>query len=191
MKTRNIATGLLLSSTILMGVSATQNVAQAADVATSTSATTDLSMPSNAVDASGTIKVREWGAMNYSYRYGLNRFRSMDQLMPAGQYYNYSKTADVDGVTYYLIGQNLWVNSDDTKPATDAGDKIVSASGVVNVKHWGALVYTKDGANLNPSSRTLPAASGWRYSATVTVNGVTYYLIGNNTWVNSIDTTVR
>lgn len=96
------------------------------------------------------------------------------------------KKLSLNGSTYYRVATNEFANSNDVTMQYGS-----SADGVVRVKQSGAVNYERNESGFVRSGQpNFDANSSWKYSRTDNSNGLTYYLIGNNIWLNSDDATV-
>ena len=92
-----------------------------------------------------------------------------------------SKTANIDGVTYYAVGKNQWINASDistTAPVTSVNKMMyVSASGHVN------LYSSANGGYF--TGNTAAGGSGYTvYAQTTDASGQVWYDLGGSQWIN-------
>lgn len=90
-----------------------------------------------------------------------------------------------NGKSYYRVATNEY---------TDGNDVILTygnaADGIVRVKQSGAVNYSRTAQGFVKSGQpNLGANSVWKYNRTDSANGLTYYQIANNVWLNSDDAT--
>jgi len=90
-----------------------------------------------------------------------------------------------NGKTYYRVATNEY---------TDGQDVVMTygnaADGIIRVKSSGAVNFSRsDQGFVRNGSANQAANSVWRYNRTDKVNGMTYYQIANNVWLNSDDAT--
>ncbi|WP_235812185.1 SLAP domain-containing protein [Schleiferilactobacillus perolens] len=119
-------------------------------------------------------------ADQYSYDAKTGKFTKNDALASLAVTSGW-KTArqaiTVDGVTYYQVGSNGWLNGIDITTA-----RMVEEAGIVSVTN-GAGAQTVNNAVDGKSVKTLKNGTAWKYFASA--NG--YYLVGNNEWVKADD----
>lgn len=106
------------------------------------------------------------------------------QLGPNSAWYTDQKL-NYNGKTYYRVATNEF---------TDGNDVVLTygnpADGVIRVKSSGAVNFSRqDSGFVRNGSANQKANSVWRYNRTDKVNGLTYYQIANNVWLNSDDAT--
>lgn len=99
------------------------------------------------------------------------------------------QTKDVDGVTYYRVATNEWVNakyltgnsSSDTESSSSNMDviKVNNASG----SYVQLVALQSDGSVTTISNRALSNNSSWQTDQTKDIDGVTYYRVATNEWV--------
>ncbi|WP_338231758.1 C40 family peptidase [Companilactobacillus muriivasis] len=90
-----------------------------------------------------------------------------------------------NGKTYYRVATNEY---------TDGQDVVLTygnaADGIIRVKSSGAVNFSRtDQGFVRNGSANQAANTVWRYNRTDKVNGLTYYQIANNVWLNSDDAT--
>ncbi|MCO6530221.1 immunoglobulin-like domain-containing protein, partial [Lactobacillus sp.] len=95
-----------------------------------------------------------------------------------------------DGTTWYKLGDGNWVKAEYVKPGNAAGEA-VDAKGVVDVSYvpgYGIAVYKEPGSGEvvyeNGNAKRLPHGTSWKSFKKQTVNGITYYNVGGNQWVD-------
>ncbi|WP_099974210.1 NlpC/P60 family protein [Lactobacillus terrae] len=71
-------------------------------------------LSSENTNSSGYLRVKSWGAMEYSYLSDSNDVNQLGNILPSGSEWKYSSTVVVDGVTYYQIATDIWLNSNDS-----------------------------------------------------------------------------
>lgn len=92
-----------------------------------------------------------------------------------------------NGETYYRVATNEFANADSVV-YTYGGQK---ANGIVRVKQWGAASYSRNDQGFYRNGQAnLGANTTWKYNHTESNNGLTYYQIANNVWINSNDSAV-
>lgn len=90
-----------------------------------------------------------------------------------------------NGGTYYRVATNEFADGANTK--FSYGN---AADGIVRVKQNGAANYTRDESGFYKSAQAgFGANTVWKYNRTDDADGLTYYQISNNVWVNSNDAT--
>ncbi|MQS75170.1 GH25 family lysozyme [Companilactobacillus halodurans] len=101
------------------------------------------------------------------------------------------QTKTVDGVTYYRVATNEWVNakylSGNSGSSTDSAS---SDTDVIKVSDSSSAYVTlmalqDDGTMKTVSNRALGNNTSWVTDQTKTVDGVTYYRVATNEWVAS------
>jgi len=90
-----------------------------------------------------------------------------------------------NGKTYYRVATNEY---------TDGQDVVLTygnaADGIIRVKSSGAVNFSRTDQGFTRNGSANQAANTvWRYNRTDKVNGLTYYQIANNVWLNSDDAT--
>lgn len=86
---------------------------------------------------------------------------------------------------YDRVSTNEYANSNDVSLKFGQGEK-----GSIRVTNNGAKQYTRGLADYSSTgANNLSADSLWKYNRKDELNGVTYYQIANNVWVNSNDAT--
>ncbi len=89
------------------------------------------------------------------------------------------------GDTYYRVSNNAYVKANDATLTYGQAE-----TGVVRVQSWGAKTYNRQASGFADSgSGNLDANTSWKYDRTDGLNGINYYQIGNNLWINSYDAT--
>ncbi|WP_053084472.1 NlpC/P60 family protein [Companilactobacillus ginsenosidimutans] len=89
------------------------------------------------------------------------------------------------GDTYYRVSTDAYANGNDVT-LTFGNNK----SGVVRVKGWGAKTYNRNDSGFSDASNgNLAANTSWQFNKTNDLNGITYYQVGTNLWINSNDAT--
>lgn len=89
------------------------------------------------------------------------------------------------GQTYYRVSTNAYVNGNDVTLNYGKAE-----NGVVRVQGWGAKTSNRNDSGFTDSgSPNLAANSVWQFSRTDSINGVNYWEVGNNLWINSFDAT--
>ncbi|MFC6177087.1 peptidoglycan-binding protein [Companilactobacillus huachuanensis] len=106
------------------------------------------------------------------------------QLGPNSAWYTDQKL-EYNGKTYYRVATNEF---------TDGQDVVLTygnaADGVIRVKSSGAVNFSRNDQGFVRNGQANQAANSvWRYNKTDKVNGLTYYQIANNVWLNSDDAT--
>lgn len=131
-------------------------------------------------DINKVIYVQASNADQYSYDAKTGKFTKNDALASLAVTSGW-KTArqaiTVDGVTYYQVGSNGWLNGIDITTA-----RMVEEAGIVSVTN-GAGTQTVNNAVDGKFVKTLKNGTAWKYFASA--NG--YYLVGNNEWVKADD----
>lgn len=93
---------------------------------------------------------------------------------------------DLNGSKYYRVATNEYTNSNDV---TIQYGK--SETGVVRVKQDGGANYERvDNGFIRNGQPNQASGSVWKYNKTDNSNGLTYYQIANNVWLNSDDATI-
>jgi len=73
------------------------------------------------------------------------------------------------------------------RAATNSTSSFTKSSGVASINtSEGARIYSKPGKN--PTNRVLPTYSNWKILGYTTVNGVKWFNVGTNQWINSQQT---
>ncbi|MQS89242.1 NlpC/P60 family protein [Companilactobacillus mishanensis] len=89
------------------------------------------------------------------------------------------------GSQYYRVSTNAFVNATDVTLTFGHPN-----SGVVRTQGWGAKTYTRTDTDfVDSGAASLGANTSWQYARTDDLNGLTYYMVGNNAWINSNDAT--
>ena len=89
------------------------------------------------------------------------------------------------GQTYYRVATNEYLRSKDV--VVNYG---YAKSGTVVIKSWGGASFSHNGTGFERNGQAnFAAGSLWKYNRIDKSNGLIYYQIGNNTWVNSDDAT--
>lgn len=92
-----------------------------------------------------------------------------------------------NGQTYYRVATNEFANADSVV-YTYGGQ---TANGIVRVKQWGAASYSRNDQGFYRNGQAnLGGNTTWKYNHTENSNGLTYYQIANNVWINSNDSAV-
>ncbi|KRK65057.1 hypothetical protein FC72_GL001684 [Companilactobacillus tucceti DSM 20183] len=94
------------------------------------------------------------------------------------------KKLSLNSQNYYRVSTDAYANSSDVTLTFGA-----DADGIVKVKDNGAVSYGRgdQGFSKNEGSTNFAAGSMWKYNRTDDLDGLTYYQIGNNVWVNGYD----
>ncbi|WP_125763277.1 peptidoglycan-binding protein [Companilactobacillus hulinensis] len=91
----------------------------------------------------------------------------------------------LDGASYYRVATNEFTNTGDVDMQYGT-----TANGIIRVKQSGAANYARDEQGFHNNGQPNQAAgSTWKYNKTDKTNGLTYYQIANNVWLNSDDAT--
>ncbi|KRL11671.1 immunoglobulin-like domain-containing protein [Schleiferilactobacillus perolens] len=131
-------------------------------------------------DIDKVIYVQASNASQYSYDANTGKFSKSDALASlamASGWKTGRQAITVDGVTYYQVGANGWLNGIDVTTA-----RMVEEAGILSVTN-GAGAQTVNNAADGKSVKTLNSGSAWKYFASA--NG--YYLVANNEWVKGDD----
>lgn len=131
-------------------------------------------------DINKVIYVQASNADQYSYDANTGKFTKNDALASlsmASGWKTAQQAITVDGVTYYQVGANGWLNGVDITTA-----RMVEEAGIVSVTN-GAGAQTVDNAADGKAVKTLNNGSAWKYFASA--NG--YYLVANDEWVKADD----
>ncbi|AUI71314.1 SLAP domain-containing protein [Companilactobacillus alimentarius] len=105
------------------------------------------------------------------------------------------QTKSVNGVTYYRVATNEWIaanyisGNSSSSAVTDSGSTS-STTNVIKVDNASSyavqlVALQSDGTMKGITNRLLANDSTWKTDQTKVVNGVTYYSVGNNEWVNA------
>ncbi|MFC6322733.1 peptidoglycan-binding protein [Companilactobacillus baiquanensis] len=94
------------------------------------------------------------------------------------------KKLALNSQNYYRVSTDAYANSNDVTLTFGA-----DADGIVQVKGSGAVPYSREdqGFTRNDANSNFEAGSLWKYNKTDDLDGLTYYQIGNNVWVNGYD----
>ncbi|WP_297816169.1 SLAP domain-containing protein [uncultured Lactobacillus sp.] len=103
----------------------------------------------------------------------------------------------VNGVKWFNVGKNQWINSQQTKYTESSnptgtyyyGSK--NATGVVKVHYkpgYGIAVWSQPGKGVIPG-KYLKHGTSWKYFQTANVGGLLWYNLGGNQWVSAQYTT--
>ena len=107
------------------------------------------------------------------------------ELGPNSPWYTDQKLT-YNGETYYRVATNEFANGRDV--ILTYGN---SADGIIRVKSNGAVNYARgDQGFYRNGSQNQAANSVWKYNRTDNYNGMTYYQIAENVWLNSDDASV-
>ncbi|WP_057821361.1 immunoglobulin-like domain-containing protein [Schleiferilactobacillus perolens] len=131
-------------------------------------------------DTDRVIYVQANSADQYSYDANTGKFTKNDTLASlamASGWKTGRQAITVDGVTYYQVGANGWLNGINVTTA-----RMVEAAGIVSVTN-GVGTKTVNNAVDGQSVKTLANETAWKYFAYA--NG--YYLVANNEWVKADD----
>ena len=95
-----------------------------------------------------------------------------------------------NGEEWYKLGDGNWVKSQYVKAGKNPGNA-VDARGVVTVNYipgYGIAVYKEAGkpelVKVNGKAKRLPHGTAWKSFKKQKVNGITYYNVGGNQWVD-------
>lgn len=95
-----------------------------------------------------------------------------------------------NGEEWYKLGDGNWVKSQYVKAGKNPSDA-VDARGVVTVNYipgYGIAVYKEAGkpelVRVNGKAKRLPHGTAWKSFKKQKVNGITYYNVGGNQWVD-------
>ena len=95
-----------------------------------------------------------------------------------------------NGEEWYKLGDGNWVKSQYVKVGKNPGNA-VDARGVVTVNYipgYGIAVYKEAGkpelVKVNGKAKRLPHGTAWKSFKKQKVNGITYYNVGGNQWVD-------
>lgn len=95
-----------------------------------------------------------------------------------------------NGEEWYKLGDGNWVKSQYVKAGKNPSDA-VDARGVVTVNYipgYGIAVYKEAGkpelVKVNGKAKRLPHGTAWKSFKKQKVNGITYYNVGGNQWVD-------
>lgn len=94
------------------------------------------------------------------------------------------KKLALNAQNYYRVSTDAYANSNDVTLTFGA-----DADGIVQVKGNGAVPYSREdqGFTKNDQNSNFAAGSLWKYNKTDDLDGLTYYQIGSNVWVNAYD----
>lgn len=106
-------------------------------------------------------------------------------LQPKTDWITDQKLSTQAGNTYYRVSNNAYVNGSNVSLNYGKAE-----NGVVRVKDWGAKTSNRSDSGFKDSGlANLDPNSTWQYGRTDTVNGISYWEVGNNLWINSFDAT--
>lgn len=106
-------------------------------------------------------------------------------LKPNSDWITDQKLSTQNGNSYYRVSTDAYVNG-----STVTLNYGKAENGVVRVKGWGAKTSNRDDSGFKDSGQAnLAANSVWQYNRTDTINGISYWEVGNNLWINSFDST--
>ncbi|MFD1417410.1 peptidoglycan-binding protein [Companilactobacillus keshanensis] len=96
------------------------------------------------------------------------------------------KKLALNAQNYYRVSTDAYANSNDITLTFGA-----DADGIVQVKGNGAVPYSREdqGFTKNDQNSNFAAGSLWKYNKTDDLDGLTYYQIGSNVWINAYDAT--
>lgn len=97
-----------------------------------------------------------------------------------------------DGETWYKLGDGNWVKAEYVQSGSlPSGDGSTPVNGVVDINYvpgYGIAVYKAAGTGElvteNGAVKRLPHATSWKAFKKQTVNGITYYNLGGDQWVD-------
>lgn len=119
-------------------------------------------------------QVKSQGAILYN---GYGNAAQKIKTLNANSRWQVGVKVHADGLDWYEVGNNAWINSNDS---------FLEAGGVVVVKATpGTRLYQGYGPYATATSRILGTNTAWKVNAKVTINGLTWYEVGNNVWINS------
>lgn len=119
-------------------------------------------------------QVKSQGAILYN---GYGNAAQKIKTLNANSRWQVGIKVHADGLDWYEVGNNAWINSNDS---------FLEAGGVVVVKATpGTRLYQGYGPYATATSRILGTNTAWKVNAKVTINGLTWYEVGNNVWINS------
>ncbi|BDR57875.1 glycoside hydrolase family 73 protein [Xylocopilactobacillus apicola] len=133
------------------------------------------------------------GTINYVPGYGVKTYDSFagirqetGQYLPHGAAVNVSKKITLhDGSTFYQVGTKQWVLSQYVQLANS--EEAVSEQGVVRVNYvpnYSIAVWDRATTDRNFTGQKLLHGTDWQYFSKYYVNGVTWYNVGNNQWID-------
>ncbi|WP_334332871.1 GH25 family lysozyme [Companilactobacillus sp. HBUAS59544] len=161
------------------------------------SATTDSSANSSSstVSSKNVIKVNNTSG-NYVPLMALQSDGTMQRITNRALSNNTSwqtdQTKDVNGVTYYRVATNEWVAASFLSGATTNSGSTDSSTtkNVIKVNNSASYAVKlealqSDGTMKVITNRALANNTSWQTDQTKVVNGVTYYRVATNEWVNA------
>lgn len=153
------------------------------DTTANTQATTQDATTGNITHIKGIVTTKDHLTSLYSKDGTMigNRALSADSAWITDQRLSYN------GSTYYRVSTYEFANSDDVIFGYG-----LPADGVVRVKGNGAANYSRNDSGFMPSGKeNFAANSTWKYNRLDNQDGKKFYQIGNNTWINSDDSTTE
>lgn len=163
---------------------------------TNTSATTDGSANSSSstVASKNVIKVNNTTG-DYVPLMALQSDGTMQRITNRALSNNTSwqtdQTKDVNGVKYYRVATNEWVAANFLAGATtNSGSTSTVTTGVIKVDNSASYAVKlealqSDGSMKEITNRALANNTSWKTDQTKDVNGVKYYRVATNEWVNA------
>ncbi|KRN99847.1 peptidoglycan-binding protein [Companilactobacillus kimchiensis] len=157
---------------------------QATDVATTNAAAEQATTDTTAASISQVKGVVTTGD-HFALLYKQDGSQVADRALAANTPWLTDEKLAYNGGTYYRVSTEEFVKGSDV--TLDYG---VSSDGIVRVTQNGAVNYTRNETGFVKSGQpNFGANSVWKYSRLDNSNDKTFYQIGNNTWVNSDDST--
>lgn len=126
-----------------------------------------------------------------SYLYTLNNGNLKlvrNRALSANSDWVYNKSVKAaDGITYYRVATNEWVGANYLKSINGSNTTVNNnrTKKTIYIGNWSAAVVNSNGSRLG---QVLAAHSAWvAFGDTVTINGSSYYQIGDNQFVSTYD----
>ena len=160
-----------------------QDVNANANASSQAPASTQANANTNNIEQIKGVVVSHNGSMTFLYTQDGKQITNRG-LAPNTPWYTDQKLS-LNGSSYYRVATNEFANSSDVTMQYGA-----AASGEVRVKQSGAVNYTRTEQGFVRSGQpNFKANSVWKFNKTDNLNGLTYYQIANNVWLNSDDAT--
>ncbi|MQS76417.1 peptidoglycan-binding protein [Companilactobacillus halodurans] len=153
------------------------------------SAGTDQPTDNQTSDSQGTITpikgVVTTNNNQITYLYRQDGSRISNRGLGANSPWYTDQKLDNDGETYYRVATGEFANGKDVVLSFGS-----AANGTVRVQKNGATGYERQESGFSKLNNSVfDANSTWKYNRTDYVDGLTYYQIASNVWINSIDAT--
>ena len=135
----------------------------------------------------GIINTGSNGAVVYSFQN--DTYRATTNKLGVYSRWQYVSVDNNNGKTWYQVGNNSWINSDDSSTAM-----VIKNTGVATISYapsTGIDLYQGYGANKTATGQKLTNGTSWKFfQKVVDENGNAWYEIGSNQWISGYFTKI-